>query len=513
MKCHPGSRTWLLCGALFFLVRAWPCAGNAAEGEVTLEASPSTIKLATTIEKGRVAVIARNKTSVPVQVIKLDHIESDGLTVTVSRNDREVSVMPPGGALRWAVEISQADAARDAGEVQFFLDYTAAEARPEAVAANSAHVAIAVQLAQPAALEKVLEARTESSLKTLSDPNSGIVFVVVRNKSIFPVSVRSIDVAPSADLEATWKESFVNTPIPPQTERAFSARVERKGAILPGKCLLLFTINADWVEEGAQRSGSTIAKFEFEADVIGDSAMLTAIGVPSFLLLPGFLMLLIFGMLWNAAVKIKPIALDFKQPQFWAGAILLSLSTALVYPLVTGRNYLQGYSFKDVCYVWFGSAGVGAIAWAIAIFVRSRRARRAAEEARRRTFSKDDTPVEALRKLARKGLGFELEPVNIQLQGQAVRAFLLEQGQGDQAHWVAPSIGLTLPANSSVSTEEVSACLTKVNAPGELADFIEKKGVTATWKVPQEAHGLNGLTQVSAYTPSGARRTSLAEIT
>ncbi|MCA1601503.1 MAG: hypothetical protein LC776_07640 [Acidobacteria bacterium] len=482
---------------------------RAAETPValTLEAVPTTMKLATA-EKGRIAVIARNTSAVPLRVIKFDHIASEGLSLKLSKSDPETSFIAAGSAVRWIIEIAQTDKAHDAGEVHFFVDYGPSETTAEKQTSNMVRATTAIQRIQAPTLDKVLEARVESAMKLLEDPNSGLVFVVVRNKSNYPISIRSIELVASAELESKWRKQATNTVIGPQTEEPFSMEIEPKKALLPGKHLLLFTVNADWTEDGAKRSGSTIAKHEFDAGVLGSSAMLTAVGVPSFLLLPGFLLILVFGMLWNLGEKRKDIPLDLKSPQFWAGAILLSLTTAVLYPLITGRDYLKGYSFKDVYYLWFGSAAVAALVWAGTVLVLWWNEKSRAKKVRGRTFTATDEPMEVLRKLARNGLGFELEQVDVSIGGKDVRAALLSKGEPGQPSWVAPFIGLSLPADEPVPMKDLTNQLKEVNAPAALAEFVAKNRIESQWIVDGQ---LRGVTPVPTYADSRAAPRSLVE--
>src|SRR5262249_14594179 len=111
-----------------------------------------------------------------------------------------------------------------------------------------------------------------------------------------------------------------------------------------GKFMLVFEVQAAWRERGLNRSASPLAKHEFDVGVLGESdlqTLLTAAGVPTFLLAPGFLIVIAFVLLWNLT-STNRIALDLKKPEFWSIAILLSMVAAAVYPFLTrpSRSYL-----------------------------------------------------------------------------------------------------------------------------------------------------------------------------
>lgn len=512
-KLMQGNRaTFRLAGLILVAGSYLISSAGAAEPAFTLEAVPSTMKLAVG-DKGRVAVIARNTSSVWLQVVKLDYIASDGLAVAMSKSNPDTTLIPPGGAVRWVIEVAQTQEAREAGEAQFFLDYSTTENPPESGTKATTRAATTIQRIQPATLDKVLEARAESVMKMLEDPNSGTIFLIVHNKSNFPISIRPIEVAASAELDTKWKNDANNTPVAPQSELAFALAVKAKDIVQPGKYLLLFNVGADWTEEGSKRSGSTIVKYEFDAGVLGSSAMLAAVGVPSFLLLPGFLMIVLFVMLWNHVSKRTEIPLNLKSGEFWCLAILLSLTTALIYPFLTHRNYLKGYNFRDVYWLWFGCAGLAVIVWLIVVgYLKWAQSSKEKKE-RSRTFSTSDSPVAALRKLALNGQGFELEQVRVRLGDSDVQAFLLHKGGTGEANWVAPNIGVIPPADegdaSAGTAAALEAQLKQVNAPALLADLIEKKGIVVHWVV----NGLlRGVTAVPAYTTANAQPLSLVEL-
>lgn len=249
-----------------------------------------------------------------------------------------------------------------------------------------------------------------------------------------------------------------------------------------------------------------MVKYEFDAGVLGDTALLTAVGVPSFLLLPGFLVVVVFCMLWNHVGKRERIPLDVKSPEFWSLAVLLSLTSALIYPLVWKRNYLEGYNFKDIYRIWFGSAGVAVIAWGaavLAVWI----ARWERERAQRRcTFSSNDNPVDVLHKLELNHSGFRLDQVELTIGGEATRGLLLFKGQAGSTTWVAPRAVVSRPADSHV--DELSRQIDDHESPGKLIALIEKLGITARWK---PSGRLSSVTEVQEYKSLTVQPVSLIE--
>jgi hypothetical protein len=154
-----------------------------------------------------------------------------------------------------------------------------------------------------------------------------------------------------------------NMTLAPQQSRAVPITVTAGNAVQPGKHLLLFEIDLEQVKYGYAWTETLIATQAFTIGILGESEILTAIGVPSFLLLPGFLIVVSFRMLWTGVPPKRRLDLDPKSADFWLIAILLSLGAAFLYPLLTGwlgqpRNYLEGYGLRDIVNVWFGSVGL-----------------------------------------------------------------------------------------------------------------------------------------------------------
>src|SRR5262249_13782949 len=149
------------------------------------------------------------------------------------------------------------------------------------------------------------------------------------NKTPFPIRLKKVVglAPPFVVLKPALQEQI---DLEPHQERALCVEVMARDAVPNGKFLLVFEVQAAWNEGTLKRSAGVTAKHEFEVGVLGESELqplLTAAGVPTFLLAPGFLMVVVFVVLWNLTSPNR-IALDLKKPEFWSIAILLSMLTA-----------------------------------------------------------------------------------------------------------------------------------------------------------------------------------------
>src|SRR5262249_22087879 len=159
--------------------------------------------------------------------------------------------------------------------------------------------------------------------------------LVVKNKAAFPITLDKVT-GQGPSFVVLEPATFENIVLAPLQERALPVLVKAKDAVPSGKYLLVFEAQAAWKERGLKHPACTPARHEFDAGVRGESelqSLLTAAGVPTFLLAPGFLMVVMFVVLWNFGLPAADrIALDLKKPEFWSISILLSMLTAVAYP-------------------------------------------------------------------------------------------------------------------------------------------------------------------------------------
>ena len=148
-------------------------------------------------------------------------------------------------------------------------------------------------------------------------------------------------------------------------------------SIQPGEYFVTFNTTA--TTRNSQQAIVSTATQKIKLGILGESAILTLLGVPSLLVLPGFLVTVTFISLW----KLKPakkIVFNVKEPEFWLIAISLSLIMILIYPpitalltkwqLITGpRNYLAGYGVVDIVILWIVSILIGLVFYLLAFLV------------------------------------------------------------------------------------------------------------------------------------------------
>lgn len=476
-------------------VPAW-----AGVPEVQLEVIPTSVELPS--QGGvEVLIVARNPTTDVLRDVRLSYFTDAEVDVTVEA--LASTVLVPYGALAWTLQLSQAGDGPVTGTVHLRVDYIW-QGKEEAGAVPCVALgSLEVTAREPEAAEEVADVQAKTALASLMEHRPGIVYVVVKNKSDVPIQVTDILTRGPEGVTFTLSDRVAGVTLAPAEAHAFPVKVEATRTAPLGKHLLLFEIAFKWEKAGRASTGNAIATHEVEVGILGESGILTAlglatVGVPSFLVLPGFLMVMTVGLLWRLFGTEREFPLrDRTKSEFWFVAITLSLLTTLMYPVVTGwlgdsRDFLKGYGLSDVVSVWFASiilaaaayflvAGLFNLGTSIAGWYRSR-------EAWQRTPSPKDTPITVLRKLGKQNLGVSLDRVDVKVEGELQRAYLLQpRVEGHEKIWVGPNIVVVwLVGADPKLRQKVEEQLGPQGSPATLARLLEegrrRDALRVTWK-------------------------------
>jgi hypothetical protein len=267
-------------------------------------------------------------------------------------------------------------------------------------------------------------------------------------------------------------------------------RLRADTALPSGKQLAVFEVNAVWSEAGRNYSGSAITNYEYDVGVLGESDVLTLLGVPTFLLVPGFLMVVVFTALWNNLGSRRQIPLNAKSAEFWCAVILFSILAAIAYPSLTGRDYLSGYRPEDVFWVWVGSVCAAGIAWTVIVLIAWLQSALLQSRTRKRTFAENDSPLEVLQKLGRNNRGVLLEQVAYTPAAgkPPIRAFELARAADGQQTWIAPGISYQVANDPNGSIRQQVDDALVANDAATIARLFERQAeLKIAW---QETDGL-----------------------
>ncbi|SDC01769.1 hypothetical protein GA0111570_11443 [Raineyella antarctica] len=150
-------------------------------------------------------------------------------------------------------------------------------------------------------------------------------------------------------------------------------------ALQPGTALMVLSVQA--VNQVNQRATTAVASQALTFEVLGESGVLTVLGVPALLFVPGLVFVLVLWSLWTYVWPRKKDAtakagLDAKSITLWVFALLPTLSLPFLYPAITGwlgerRDYRRSYGLDDILYVWLLAAGMALALWAAIVVVRT----------------------------------------------------------------------------------------------------------------------------------------------
>ncbi|HYH80256.1 MAG TPA: hypothetical protein VEX86_10675 [Longimicrobium sp.] len=213
---------------------------------------------------------------------------------------------------------------------------------------------------------------------------------------------------------------------------AYDVRLGR--GITPGQQTLVFDLPATWRAGGETVSGNALASTTLPVAILGESELLKLLALPSLLFVPGFLVLVVLGLLWRFEPATRwrpPWNLPFKpsEPEFWVLSITVSIVVWAAAMLLWKRNLLERYNASDVAYLWLWSLLAGVVAFALVsagyqLFLRRSR-----------------SPMRVLRLLAGRKQTLALRRVKFRVGDQEGSAFLVhDAGPTAQTVLVAPPI-------------------------------------------------------------------------
>jgi len=491
---------------LFILVTAIALALTMLTGsawaqlpDIEVEVVPTLIQLSPSDEM-QVMVIVRNPTAEQLHDVRLSWFTD--ADVNVAGDALQLKVLIPHGEFAWTLRLGRASEEPVSGTVHFRVDYTwRAQGEAEAVP-RVAFGSLSVESDEPEAVEQVAGVEIKTTLESLNQQRPGQVYLVVTNKSGIPVHLKEI-VPRGPEFIDFEPINFgpEGKQLGPHEACAVAYNVKAKDVVRPGKHLLLFEVTLEWDKSGDTQAGRLFATREVDVGILGESEILEAFGIPSFLVLPGFLMIIMVKLLWGldkSEDEKKKFLLEVKKPEFWLVAITLSGIMAYGYPEVTGRltgvrrNYLEGYGLTDVVQVWLSS-----IVLAAAAFVGALGMRNIVQEIsrwlqsinqKRRVPAEDDDPLTLLRKLHRQNLGVYLDRVVLKIGGADHFGFVLESlGEDWEKLWVGPAIVVEWLEGAGVELRmQVESQLGDKGSADTLATLLERGhkagALRVTWK-------------------------------
>jgi len=330
--------------------------------------------------------------------------------------------------------------------------------------------------------DNVAEVEVKSALKSLLEQRTGLVYLVVHNKTDQTLSVQPP--IPSGPEFVTF-EMVPNeaSELLPRDSHTYPIKVTVSDTVQPGKHMLLFDIPISRQRLTSVDSYHLVATYEVDVGVLGESEILKLLEIPSFLLLPGVLTVVTVGLWWlltKPADQKDKFPLKARNEYFWVVAITVSIIIAGLYPLLTSwllktrRDYLYGYGLLDVVLAWTFGLGGGVLYIVISELFQLVRDWILSLIQRRNYPTTLDSLFDLLAKLERAGLGMTLKQFKKENDAQVY--YLLQQPLDTQSEWwVSPAAEIQF--SSRLSTTRMDYLYHLLTKEGELEAQI--KGLNA----------------------------------
>ncbi len=368
-------------GPIVLLASVGGSAYAADTDAVSVSVSPSSLQLAP-MERTSTVLTVRNGGSQPITEVALSWPTLPGVMITTA--EPTVSQIPAGSSAAWIIDVTrQADVGVPNG-LPITVAYQVQGAAGGAPFATTSTAVISLQDRPTKTAADLVDLHFQTSLTDLAGGREGTLYVTLKNTSAIPVTLTGLEVAVPSFLTACRDgtdcgraisgaqgrdrllEYDLRTTIGPQRIDTIRFVLRAGQAVEPGPHLMIVTAGLEWSEGGRSRTGDVTTSAQVSASVLGQSEILTLLGIPSLFVLPGFLIMVTFRLFWTQGSKRDFPWLHVRTPEFWLLAISLSLIAVLgLYPHVPfGSDITAGtYSLQDIATIWMGGIATGFAAY------------------------------------------------------------------------------------------------------------------------------------------------------
>lgn len=401
--------------------------GEEAGRPVTLAIDPAAIAVSPSYASVQARAVLHNGLKSSLHNLELLEFTNDGLAI--STGSPSTSIAKPDQAVEWRIQINDPARARLPATAQFEVKYR------KGGDPTDYRVFASVTLTSQADAAP-LTASLEGNFEAISEQRPGAGALVVTNGLDLPMNVKVEAAAESAGITICPIAPFT---IPARSTVRRPVRIEAASRITPGAFPADFEVTGTWRWAGGTEERHVLVSKQATVGVFFESELLKALGIPSFLVLPGCLilftmqLLLAFNIL-GAKNESKVPDLSVKEPSFWILSITLSIVFAPIYFLAAGHNYLVQYGALDLLLIWMSSIAIGVVLYLlIAGTVRRRR--------RNKVPTAVDDPITVICKMAHNGLGIVAPKARFTVNNTEWSGFVIEPIEdGKTMLWLAPGI-------------------------------------------------------------------------
>lgn len=468
-----------------YLFSATVASGASTHAEV--EVLPNSVELLPNGQETHVLVVLRNTSETNLSAFKLSWLNDETIKISAAE-PLDLKGLAPHAETVWTLGFSQAGLDPVAGSVRIRIDYQDGGI-PKVIAQS-----LPVKSREPVLIDKYLDAKIETTLETLDSYHPGKIDLLLTNKLgrkvvlnigvsgpdfiLFALNPKDCKDESNAGAKVTdgrraQRTERCNIEVGAYQTHAEVFDVGVKERVEPGKYLLTFGI-AISPNETQSTAQSMVKSQVVEVGVLGESAILKLLGVPSFLLLPGSLLLLTLSLLskygpWKSTAEKGIAVIEPGSAHFWLLSITLSGLMAAAFHIIFHSWYFVRYGLADLVYVWLVSVLLGAAIYAAVRWVQLQH-----------IPTEKDEPADVLRRLSWQRKGLKLDRYTIKDQKDSGSVFGIRKvPQDDKRIWISPAIKVSM---SELSNQADNAKkYIRDDKPGRLAKLLRNTPRSASW--------------------------------
>jgi hypothetical protein len=424
-----------------------------ARADVTVTAAPDTVRLTTGGGSRDVALLIANDQRSPLTDVEVAPFPA--ANVELHATAPEDGRVPAGATGTAELSVRATKAVLGETPVTVLVAYEL-DGKPQTRSVTfKVSPPMEVDVAKLAALD------VKATFDDLRSDREQRVYFTVTNKTAEPLDVGEVSFAGPDFLKLSGTAARV---VAPHQATRIAAELDAVKDVRPGKHQLLFSLP---VSVGGGPRMTLTSGHEASVSVDGESALLTAAGIPSILLAPGLLLLGVIALLWDARLLRHPsdtrkLALDPKSGQFVVLSVTVSFLVISLWKLLGLADFYDSYGRDDVLTLWLVSLLAGILIYALPMGVVHRRLSR-------RTPKASDDPLTLLRKLGRQDL-----PLRLPLfEHDDTTGFMVQPYDEDRAFtWFAPGVTITRDGQESAATSDALRSALDAGDPDALVALL-----------------------------------------
>jgi hypothetical protein len=428
-----------------------------------LQIQPPSISATSAGFTAEARIVLQNPGNEILRNVSLGYVSNDGITAELGKPSAAVAVSK--GQIVWPARIIVPSTAHLPGTVIFDASYGTGKT------VNHQYASIALQ---SDGAQKLIDATLDGTPDPVSQQRPSAVYLLITNNLDVPVHVCANPQSLSGGLEIPHIDPFQ---VPPHSTAARRVDLKTRFRVTPGIQTMALDVNVRWTRDSQNDQRSFTLTKPVTVGVFFESELLKALSIPSFLLLPGCLVIFTMQLMLSLGImglknQSNLPSITIASPGFWILSISVSWLFVLAYYGITGVNCLLMYGLSDMEIIWVASIALGAgtylaIAW------------RYQDWRRDHVFTSSDTPIQVLDKLGRNGLGPLLPRVKFKINDLEFSGFVIEKINEDQAiAWVAPHISVSWEDSSAAQAlqKRFNTIMNGSRDPKTLADLFDFAG-------------------------------------